>query len=46
MYGLPRTHDSRRIMDIGDSRNMMGTLHLFKDVKSIRGGYVGFAGNQ
>ncbi|XP_076957790.1 uncharacterized protein LOC143633357 [Bidens hawaiensis] len=44
--GLPRSHDSSWIMYSGTSRHMTATLHLLKDVKSIRGGYVGFAGNQ
>ncbi|XP_076915950.1 uncharacterized protein LOC143575456 [Bidens hawaiensis] len=33
-------------MDSGASKNMTGTLYLLNDVKSLRGGYVGFAGNQ
>ncbi|XP_076898591.1 uncharacterized protein LOC143552200 [Bidens hawaiensis] len=33
-------------MDSGASRHMTSTLHLLKDVKSIQGGYVGFARNQ
>ncbi|XP_076910041.1 uncharacterized protein LOC143567526 [Bidens hawaiensis] len=32
-------------MDSGASRLMTGTLHLLKNVKYIRGGYVGFVGN-
>lgn len=33
-------------MDSGASRHMTGILALLYDVKSINGGYVGFAGNQ
>ncbi|XP_076950375.1 uncharacterized protein LOC143623325 [Bidens hawaiensis] len=33
-------------MDSGASRHMTGTLNLLKNVRSIRGGYVGFLGIQ
>ncbi|XP_076920403.1 uncharacterized protein LOC143581523 [Bidens hawaiensis] len=33
-------------MDSGASRHMTGTRHLLKNVQSIRGGYVEFAGTQ
>ncbi|XP_021975161.1 uncharacterized protein LOC110870281 [Helianthus annuus] len=44
--GLPRSIISKWIMDSGTSRHMTGMLALLYDVKSINGGYVGFAGNQ
>ncbi|XP_021971805.1 uncharacterized protein LOC110866970 [Helianthus annuus] len=44
--GLPRSIISKWIMDSGASRHMTGMLALLYDVKSINGGYVGFAGNQ
>ncbi|XP_076954177.1 uncharacterized protein LOC143628474 [Bidens hawaiensis] len=44
--GLPSSHDYRWIMDSGASRQMTGTIYLLNDVKSIRGGCVGFARNQ
>ena len=45
MQRLQRSN-SKWIMDSGASRHMTGILSLLHDVKSIRGGYVGFAGNQ
>ncbi|XP_022023786.1 uncharacterized protein LOC110924051 [Helianthus annuus] len=45
-FGLPRSIISKWIMDSGASRHMTGMLALLYDVKSINGGYVGFAGNQ
>ncbi|XP_021996029.1 uncharacterized protein LOC110893220 [Helianthus annuus] len=44
--GLPRSIISKWIMDSGASRHMTGMLALLYDVKSINGGYVGFAGTQ
>ncbi|XP_022003975.1 uncharacterized protein LOC110901455 [Helianthus annuus] len=46
VQGLPSSIISKWIMDSGASRNMTGMLALLYDVKSINGGYVGFAGNQ
>ncbi|XP_021975463.1 uncharacterized protein LOC110870586 [Helianthus annuus] len=43
---LPRSIISKWIMDSGASRHMTGMLALLYDVKSINGGYVGFAGTQ
>ncbi|XP_021995902.1 uncharacterized protein LOC110893090 [Helianthus annuus] len=43
---LPKSFISKWIMDSGASRHMTGMLALLYDVKSLNGGYVGFAGNQ
>ncbi|XP_022030569.1 uncharacterized protein LOC110931485 [Helianthus annuus] len=45
-YGLLRSIILKWMMDSGASRHMTGMLALLYDVKPIRGGYVGFAGNQ
>lgn len=45
MQGSPRSYDWHSVMVNGASRHMMGTLALFKNVKPIKGRYVGFVGN-
>ena len=40
------TISSHWIVDSGASRHMTGDMKLLYDVKSIRGGYVAFAGDK
>ena len=43
---LGGTINSHWIVDSGASRHMTGDMKLLYDVKSIRGGYVAFAGDK